>query len=193
MKVMLVMSLLGRSHYLNRVDYGTDHKCVSVRVRFFCKTLDITYAFLLQNTALCKSNANNRFYSEMLVIAAFLRPMQEPGACVNRARVYVRELFVVFTGVGCSSGEGGGAGEEIGGRCVGGEESISGSRGKHRARHYPLRHFPSFPLNCFFFNPLQARDASRSRTAVHSSFGLFESLVAAKAVLASACCFKRSL
>lgn len=108
MKVMLVMSLLGRSHYLNRVDYGTDHKCVSVRVRFFCKTLDITYAFLLQNTALCKSNANNRFYSEMLVIAAFLRPMQEPGACVNRARVYVRELFVVFTGVGCSSGEGGG-------------------------------------------------------------------------------------
>lgn len=34
---------------------------------------------------------------------------------------------------------------------MGGEESISGSRGKHRARHYPLRHFPSFPLNCFFF------------------------------------------
>lgn len=85
------------------------------------------------------------------------------------------------SGVAAGEGRGRRSREEIGGRCAGGEESISGSRGKHRAWLSPLRHFPSFPLNCFSA-PLQLRGANLSRTNVRTTFGLTGSLVVSKAV-----------
>lgn len=81
MKVKLVMSLLGQSHHVNRVDYGilTTDVCQFI-VWVYYKTLGIIYTFLLQSTALCKRKANNRFYSEMLAFAAFSRANVRAGS-----------------------------------------------------------------------------------------------------------------